>query len=276
MSLVWDLQLPLSRKMVLLSLADQANDAGEAFPSFANVMRRCGMARRTLFECLLDLEKDGFITRIPVGLQKVIFQVNEDALRQQELLDPTRSENVKPVRQPHQCEIRTGAKNSKTPVRQPHSIKQPSKSNHQSLEQRAAARGSEAFERWWAAYPKKVGKKPCITKWKAKKLDAMVDRLVADVEKRIAEDGRWLDGYIPNPATYLTQERWEDELQPRRDAPKPAPATSARDWRESSENPLEKAVNWARQQRTLGLIDAAECERLIAEATEKHREAEAA
>lgn len=143
-----------------------------------------------------------------------------------------------------------------------------------SLEQPEAARGSAAFESWWAVYPKKVGKKPCITKWKAKKLDAQADRLVADVEKRIVEDGRWLEGYIPNPATYITQERWNDEVQPKRGAPQPtAPAAPARDWRASVETPLEKAVNWARQQRRMDLIDDAECERLIAQATAQHREA---
>lgn len=40
-----------------------------------------------------------------------------------------------------------------------------------------------------------------------------------------------------------------------------------------SETPLERAVAWARQQHAYGAIDVAERDRLIAEATAKHREA---
>lgn len=40
-----------------------------------------------------------------------------------------------------------------------------------------------------------------------------------------------------------------------------------------SESPLERAVAWARQQHSYGAIDAAERDRLIGEATAKHREA---
>jgi hypothetical protein len=32
------------------------------------------------------------------------------------------------------------------------------------------------------------------------------------VRERQRRDQRWLDGYIPNPTTYLNQERWEDEF----------------------------------------------------------------
>lgn len=55
------------------------------------------------------------------------------------------------------------------------------------------------------------------------------------------------------------------------------PAASARPVTPSpagpSETPLEKAVNWARQQHHMGVIDQAERDRLIAEATAKHRSA---
>ena len=143
-----------------------------------------------------------------------------------------------------------------------------------SLVQPRAARGR--FEEFWTAYPKKVGRKPCETKWKAKRLDAHADTILADIANRLANDGRWLDGFIPNPSTYLAQERWTDDLQPRRDAPKAAPAfkpdtgpSPAR----ASETPLERAVNWAIQQHRYGQIDDVERDRLIAKATEEHREA---
>lgn len=68
------------------------------------------------------------------------------------------------------------------------------------------------FEEWWAAYPKKVGKKPSAAKWKAKRLDAIADELIRDVGIRASSDRKWREGYIPNPATYLAQERWNDAI----------------------------------------------------------------
>lgn len=69
------------------------------------------------------------------------------------------------------------------------------------------------FAEFWQAYPKKTGRKPTETKWKAKRLDARADELIADVKRRMASDRKWIEGYVPNPLTYLTQERWQDEIQ---------------------------------------------------------------
>lgn len=69
------------------------------------------------------------------------------------------------------------------------------------------------FDDFWNAYPNKTGKKPAQAKWDAKCLDDIADKLIADVKERIASDRKWREGYIPNPATYLTQERWNDEIQ---------------------------------------------------------------
>ena len=69
------------------------------------------------------------------------------------------------------------------------------------------------FEDWWTAYPKKVGKKPAKAKWRTRGLDRIADTLIEDVRKRAAEDDGWKRGYIPDPLTYLNQDRWEDELR---------------------------------------------------------------
>jgi len=74
-------------------------------------------------------------------------------------------------------------------------------------------KSNRSFAKFWAAYPKKVGKKPCEQKWRTKKLWRMGLYLLRDVETRKAKDRKWLEGYIPNPLTYLNQERWNDELE---------------------------------------------------------------
>lgn len=73
---------------------------------------------------------------------------------------------------------------------------------------------SAAFERFWAAWPVHENKKAAGAKWKQKRLDAHVDRIVADVIRRKAEHGKWQEGFIPHAATYLHNERWNDAIRP--------------------------------------------------------------
>lgn len=70
------------------------------------------------------------------------------------------------------------------------------------------------FEAWWHVYPKKVKKQPSFKMWKAKRLDRIATTLINDTLTRIEKDGRWQAGYIPDPTTYINQERWNDELTP--------------------------------------------------------------
>jgi hypothetical protein len=67
------------------------------------------------------------------------------------------------------------------------------------------------FEAWWKIYPKKVGKVPALRAWN--KIRPPVSLLVKDVQTRIENDRQWKAGFIPNPATYLNQKRWDDEIQ---------------------------------------------------------------
>ena len=67
------------------------------------------------------------------------------------------------------------------------------------------------FEDFWYFYPKKVGKDAAIKAWNKVNPDIL---LVSDALKWQKESKQWQqeDGkYIPNPATYLNQGRWQDE-----------------------------------------------------------------
>jgi hypothetical protein len=69
------------------------------------------------------------------------------------------------------------------------------------------------FEMFWNAYPKKTARKPCQQKWQAKKLDVIAEKIVMDVNARIQYHNPWQQGFILNPLTYLSQDRWEDEIE---------------------------------------------------------------
>lgn len=82
----------------------------------------------------------------------------------------------------------------------------------------------ERFARFWDDYPRKVGKGAAEKAWK--KLNPS-ETLTEDILSAIAaqkKSRQWLrDGgqYIPNPATWLNQHRWEDDLQGRAEASQP-------------------------------------------------------
>jgi hypothetical protein len=73
---------------------------------------------------------------------------------------------------------------------------------------------TSAFDYFWKVYPKKVGKKVCLSIWVNRKLDGRHLLLIHDVRNRVANDQQWINGYAPNPQTYLNGERWNDDIIP--------------------------------------------------------------
>lgn len=77
-------------------------------------------------------------------------------------------------------------------------------------------RGEELFEAFYKAYPRKVNRPGALKAWK--KIDSVeevFDRIVRAVAVQ-ARSERWTKDegeYIPHPATWLNQRRWEDELR---------------------------------------------------------------
>lgn len=73
-------------------------------------------------------------------------------------------------------------------------------------------RGVERFDAFWDLYPSKVGKKPCQEVWRKRGLDKVASEIMAGLALWV-ESAKWQkDGgqFIPNPLTFLNQERWRD------------------------------------------------------------------
>lgn len=62
MTAVWAVDLPHADKIVLLALADNANDDGYCYPSSTTIARKCGMAERSVRRVITRLAVDGHIT----------------------------------------------------------------------------------------------------------------------------------------------------------------------------------------------------------------------
>lgn len=81
---------------------------------------------------------------------------------------------------------------------------------------------SSGFDEFWSEYPRKVGKKDA-----RKAFDKALNSTEAETMIRAViaqkKSGQWLrenGRYIPNPATWLNQGRWDDEIQPVESKPK--------------------------------------------------------
>ena len=73
----------------------------------------------------------------------------------------------------------------------------------------------DMFTAFWAAYPRKVGKQAAMKAFeKAMKLTTL--DILLDALDRHKQSAQWIkDGgnFIPHAATWLNQQRWEDELE---------------------------------------------------------------
>jgi hypothetical protein len=76
-----------------------------------------------------------------------------------------------------------------------------------------SATADAAFDQWWAEYPKKVGKaaaRKAYTKaLKTTEADTIAAGLKAQLPKLLGSEDR----FRPNPATWLNEGRWDDEVQ---------------------------------------------------------------
>lgn len=72
------------------------------------------------------------------------------------------------------------------------------------------AHGSSKYEDFWRRYPNKVGKRAAEQAF-AKALRRDSFERIMDGLGRAPRCEKWKAGYIPNPATWLNQDRWLDE-----------------------------------------------------------------
>lgn len=72
----------------------------------------------------------------------------------------------------------------------------------------------DGFDVFWSAYPKKVGKGAAEVAWKKAKVNGHLSDVLSaiDRQKRSSQWTKDNGQYIPNPATWINQRRWEDDL----------------------------------------------------------------
>lgn len=211
MTRVWDargLRTPAFR-LVLLKLADCANDAGErSFPSVQTISRDCELGRATVLRALKWLQSEGWIEEVAHARhhQSSEWRVCVDSTGQRYQNDtptPAPSEVSSCAPEVSSCAPRGIIRANLTSICT--TIKEPS------VPVQANGHG---FEEFWQTYPRKAGKGAALKAWQRLRPDADLQaRILAAISQQRTSEQWCKDGgqFIPHPATWLNQQRWDDE-----------------------------------------------------------------
>lgn len=82
---------------------------------------------------------------------------------------------------------------------------------------------SDQFERWWSAYPRKVGKPAARRAWMLARRKVLSADVLLAALARYPFDRTDFPRFVPHPATWLNQERYADD-------PGPSPTSSDDPW----------------------------------------------
>lgn len=252
MSLVWDnFKQGGSEKLVMLAMADWCNDEGLSLhPSHDAVAKKCCISRsqaQRVTKALVDagwLEVVGNQFGGAPGTTKK-YRMCVEKLRETDSASATGSVDatgsIQHVRRVALSTETGSAHATQTTIEPPID---PPVVNPLPLET-----VDSKFLAFWSAYPKKVGKEAARKVWvKVKNPAASLDLILAALAWQSSTD-QWTKNngqYIPNPATYLSQQRWLDE-KPTNAVPKltvvgQKSANAASRWLDSQGFQMEKTV----------------------------------
>lgn len=201
-----------TRKLVLLKLADNANDKGECFPSYQHIADHCEVSRRSVISHIDALIKMGLVEKKSRknqdGSSSNLYILHLEkgseniSLPSERISPPSEngslppSENISPITN--------------------HSINQ---SINQNNIVRAVQNFEVHFEQFWQAGLVKVNKQKSLKSFKSAyesyhteyppTLAEFTRMLIDDIRKRLALHQYGFDKL--HPTTYLNNSRWLDE-----------------------------------------------------------------
>jgi len=201
-------------------LCFHSNREGTCYPSFATLIKETGISKASVARHLLELERIGYIQR---------SQRFDESGRQTSTFYTVILSNTETGQSVYETDDCPGERQGIVSERDTNYIHIEPKPKETNKNKSICSSHDELlihFDRFWATYPRKVSKSVAKQVWIKKKLDNKADIIIADVEKRKVTCGAdcWLNErktFIPHPATYLNQERWEDEIVAEEESPPP-------------------------------------------------------
>lgn len=214
--------------MLLIVLADFANDEGVCWPSIKSLARHADLGERHVSAELKELAKDGYLTieehagksnhyrlNIPEGVN------HGSGVKRSRGMNPSSGVN----RSASRTTVQGGDEPQATPTPAPQAItttlnphktiSEPSR-RAQAFAQPRAMTYPPAFEEFWEAYPKKKSKGDAFKAWKQLRPDAdLRAHMLRSVEQLSrSDDWRKESGkYVPYPASWIRAEGWLDVVE---------------------------------------------------------------
>lgn len=204
MAEVWRTDLPTVEKMVLLVIADHANDEGtQSYPSQATIASKASISVRTVQRAVNNLVSEGYIRMFKhsggsAGCREDrrphLYQINIHRLRGDNVTGRT--------------DVADGATTATVTGRQSrpknHPL-EPSLKHH--------------FDVFWSVYPRKVAKQAAFKAF-LKALEVATAEEICAGARRYADDPNRSPSYTAHAATWLNAHRWGDEPLPPRELSK--------------------------------------------------------
>lgn len=219
-----------TEKLFLLSCANRADEIHECWPSIKRLSADTGMDRKTIVKIRQSVMDKGLLTytgcfkgrtgQIPIMkltyVDYLAIEYTEESKRYTIKSNSPKNGTVKKSNSP-----KNGTCNSPKNGTLKQSQKRYSESKRKNLKEepnnppKSPKGGCERFEDFWSIYPIKKAKDSCLNKWQREKLDLIADEIIAKLDMQILNDRAWIEGFIPNPLTYLNGKRWQDEIDMR-------------------------------------------------------------
>lgn len=205
MSEVWRTDLPTVEKMVLLVIADHANDEGtQSYPSQVTIARKASISVRTVQRAVNTLCAQGYIRVLKHSggsadcredRRPHLYQINIARLRGDSMTGRT--------------DVADGATMTTSTGRQ-------SRPKNHPLE---PSKKHQEFDEFWSIYPRKVAKQAAMKAW-LKAVQSASAEVIIQGARRYADDPNRHPAYTAHPATWLNAHRWSDEPLPQRELSK--------------------------------------------------------
>lgn len=164
------------------------------------------------------------------GAARAVFEAVRPNLDASAALAGTNSENGRkggrPKKNPEESESKPNGNRTETETKPTEKRKKAEEEEEVEVEveveqennnnARVRANRDPGFADFWKAYPKKQGIGAAEKAWKKiKPSEQLLGAMLFAISKQ-KRSRQWREGYIPNPATWLNQRRWEDVVD---DAP---------------------------------------------------------
>lgn len=215
MAAVWErADLDPYERLVVLCLADHSDDDGRCYPAISRLVTRTGMAER------------GVQTVIKRLASKGVIAVEKNAGRRGAnvyTILPTPAPHAPRTPctpAPHAPTPAPGAPNPRTPCggTPAPGAPEPSLNHHRTVSNRQ--RDAREFDAFWAVYPRKVGKDAARKAWLSARKRAGLDEIVEGLRRFVSVTAGADPQFVPHPATWLNQGRWQDDQSHARNGPR--------------------------------------------------------